>query len=120
VPHSPPVPDTLLTVVETDAYLAKAGKLMSEAERLEIVNTLAADPECGEVIRGGGGIRKARFGLSGRGKRGGARVVYFYHSRRIPAFLLTVFAKNERSDLTQDEINQLAKAVKLIAKTYGE
>lgn len=84
-----------------------------------IVNELAADPERGDVIPEGGGIRKARFAAEGRGKRGGVRVIYYYHGRRMPLFLLAVFAKNERSDLSRDEVHRLAKAVKVIARAYG-
>ena len=113
------VPNALLTVVETNAYLAKAARILSAGERSEIVDTLASDPQCGDVVPGGGGIRKVRFGAKGKGKRGGVRVIYYYHSRRMPLFLLTVFGKNEKSDLSQGEIRQLAKAVKQIPSTYG-
>lgn len=110
---------TLISVVETAAYLAEARRIMSEEERAAVVDLVAADPTCGELIPGGGGIRKVRIGLVGRGKRGGARVIYFHHSARIPVFLLTVFAKNERSDLSRAEVRAFAKAVKAISKTYG-
>ncbi len=91
----------LLTVVETASYLADAKRLLDEEDRVAIVDTLAVDPEQGDLIRDGRGIRKARFGLRGRGKRGGVRVIYFYHSPRMPVFLLALFAKNERADLTK-------------------
>jgi hypothetical protein len=104
---------------QTTAYLRKAERIMTEDERMSVVDLVAADPECGDLIPEGGGIRKVRVGIGGRGKRGGARVVYFYHSRRLPVFLLTMFAKNERADLTRIEVHQLAKAVRAIAKAYG-
>jgi len=59
---------------------------------------LARDPECGEIIQGTGGVRKVRVALPGRGKSGGARVIYYFHSERLPVFALTVFAKNEKAD----------------------
>jgi hypothetical protein len=93
--------------------------MMTEDERSAVVDLVAADPECGDRIPEGGGIRKVRVGLGGRGKRGGARVIYFYHHDRMPVFLLTAFAKNERVDLARTEIHELAKAVKAIAKSYG-
>jgi len=92
---------------------------MTEEERWAVVDMVAADPQCGDLIREGGGIRKLRFATGGRGKRGGVRIVYYFHSRRMPVFLLTVFAKNERADLTRDEVHILAKAVKAIARAYG-
>ena len=109
----------LITVVETASFLHDAEKLLTENERREVVDLLAADPRCGDVIPGGGGIRKVRFALAGRGKRGGARVIYFFHSRDMPVFVLALFAKNERSDLSRAEINALAKAMKTLVKQYG-
>lgn len=68
----------LITVVETGPYLADAERLLTADERAQVVNMIAAEPECGDIIRGGGGVRKVRVGLEGRGKRGGARVIYFF------------------------------------------
>ncbi len=80
---------------------------------------IAADPLAGVLIRGSGGVRKRRFGLDGRGKRGGARVIYYYHDDRLPVFLLTVFAKNEQSDLSPAEIAALRKLVMVLVDSYG-
>ena len=80
---------------------------------------VAADPECGALIQGGGGLRKVRFGVGGRGKRGGVRIIYYYHSPSIPVFLLTVFAKNERDDLSRRELNRLAEVARQIARGDG-
>ena len=92
---------------------------MSEAERRMVIDLIAAAPLAGDLIPEGGGIRKLRVPASGRGKRGGGRVIYYYHSERLPVFLLAAFAKNERADLTLDERHQLAAAVKPLAETYG-
>ncbi len=119
MPHNELMVSRLITVVETTAYLAKSAKLLSDEERNDVVDELATDPELGDLIREGGGLRKVRFGIGGRGKRGGVRVIYYYHSRRLPVFLLAIFAKNERSDLTRDEVHRLARAIKAIAKSYG-
>ena len=81
---------------------------------MAVVHALAANPELGVLIPEGGGIRKARFAIQGRGKRGGVRVIYYYRHANLPIYLLTVFAKNERSDLTKSEIHLLATAVKKI------
>ena len=100
------------TVVETPAYLAHAERLFTPAERIAIVDRIATDPECGVLIPRGGGIRKVRFAFGGRGKSGGARVVYFLAGEQLPIFLLTVFAKNEKSDLSPKERETLAASVK--------
>lgn len=107
------------TVVETPAYLAKAEPLLSETERADIITAVAKDPEAGVLIRGSGGVRKLRHGRQSRGKSGGVRVVYFYHDERLPLFLLAVFAKNERANLSRAEINQLAGICRLIRASYG-
>jgi hypothetical protein len=77
--------------------------------------TLAADPTAGALIPGGGGLRKLRIGLSGRGKRGGARVIYYYFNEDEPVFLLDVYAKNEADDLSAGELADLAAIAKAIA-----
>jgi hypothetical protein len=70
------------------------------------------------LVPGAGGIRKLRWGLEGRGKRGGARVIYFFASSDVPLFALTMFAKNERADLTQDDRNAFRRLTKALVETY--
>src|ERR1700712_3940263 len=74
------------TVVETPSYLAEAERLFSLQERAAIVDRLAADPTCGVVVPGGGGIRKVRFGFGARGKSGGARIIYLFSGADLPVF----------------------------------
>jgi hypothetical protein len=107
------------TVVETPTYLASANKLFSEEERADIVAMLAADPECGDLIRGTGGFRKVRVARKGMGKSGGARVVFIWRNQRFPIFLITVFAKNQKENLSMAERNTLRKRANSIFETYG-
>lgn len=79
---------------------------------------LASDPTCGVVIPGCGGLRKVRFGFGGRGKRGGARIIYLFGGRDIPVFLIAAFAKNEKADLTAAERNALGGMVADMIATY--
>ena len=106
----------LVSVIETPTYLADARKLLTEEERAAIVDLVAAAPECGDLIQGGGGIRKVRVPVAGRGKRGGARLIYFFHSTSLPIFLLAIFAKNQRANVSAAEIKALAKVVKDIGR----
>jgi hypothetical protein len=99
-------------------YLKVAEAIFSEAERERIVSVVAADPECGEVMRGTGGFRKVRVGRSGMGKRGGARVVYILRGDAFPIFLVTAYAKNEKENLTKKERNDLAKRADEIFARY--
>lgn len=107
----------LMTVAELPEYQRRAGKLLSEDERQDLVSYLAAFPKDGDLIRGTGGVRKLRWRRSGKGQSGGVRVIYYFHSERMPLYLLTVFAKNERADLTQKERNELSKLVEVLVKT---
>jgi hypothetical protein len=89
----------LVSVIETDAYLSKAEKIMSAVEREAVVLMISEGPTIGDVIPGTNGLRKVRIPLYGRGKRGGGRVIYWYYNAGYPAILMWAFAKNEASDL---------------------
>ncbi|MBR1215058.1 type II toxin-antitoxin system RelE/ParE family toxin [Bradyrhizobium sp. JYMT SZCCT0180] len=106
------------TVVETPSYLADAERLFSPSERMAIVDRLASDPTCGVVIPGSGGIRKVRFGFGARGKSGGARIIYLFSGSSLPVFVLAVFAKNEKANLSQAERNALASMVGDLIEDY--
>ncbi len=106
------------TVVETPSYLADAERLFSPDERAAVVDRLAADPRCGVVIPGSGGIRKVRFGFGGRGKSGGARIIYLFSGENLPVFVLAVFAKNEKANLSATERNVLTKMVADMIESY--
>ena len=103
------------TVVETEAYLrdAKSAK-MTEDERTAAVDLIAADPEVGDVMQGTGGVRKVRLAGHGKGKSGGYRIVYYFGGGDIPIFLLTVFGKGEKANLTQGERNALRQMTALL------
>lgn len=101
----------LLTVAELPSYLRVADKLLGEDERKEIVQYLALHPSAGVLIQGTGGVRKLRWSREGRGKSGGVRVVYYFHSEHMPLYLLTMFAKNERANLTAAERSVLSRLV---------
>lgn len=107
------------TVVETPDYLNDANALgLTEAERDSIVSWIASNPEAGDLIAGTGGARKVRFAGRGKGKSGGYRVITFYSGSDIPVFLLNVFAKNEKTDLTANERNTLKRVLSDLAKAY--
>ena len=101
----------LLTVAETPEYIRLAEKLLSEEERRDVLSYLAAHPKAGDLMEGTGGVRKLRWGRGGRGKSGGVRVIYYVHSEAMPLYLLTLFAKNERANLSKAERNALADMV---------
>ena len=93
---------------------------MTEDERYELVMFLGATPDAGDVIPGTGGVRKLRWSAKGKGKRGGVRVIYYFHSEAFPVFLLTVYAKNQQANLTKAERNELKQLVPLLVKSYSK
>lgn len=101
----------LTTVTELPEYIRHANELLNEAERKSVIDYLAAHPRAGDIMEGTGGIRKLRWARGGKGKSGGVRIIYYYHNQRIPLYLLTVFGKNEKSNITKSERNELAKLV---------
>jgi hypothetical protein len=110
----------LLTVAELPEYLRTAGKLQADADRRAVVDYLAAHPKAGDLIEGTGGVRKLRWARDGRGKSGGVRVIYYFHSDAMPLYLLTMFAKNERANLSKAERNELAGLVDLLVQVWFE
>ncbi len=110
----------LTTVTELPEYIRCANELLNETERKSVIDYLAAHPRAGDLMEGTGGIRKLRWGSGGKGKSGGVRVIYYYHDHRIPLYLLTVFGKNEKPNITKSERNELAKLVELLVRTALE
>ena len=107
-----------ITVIETPEFVSAIRKLISDENRTLLVDYLAYHPTAGDLIPGTGGVRKLRWGLEGRGKRGGARVVYFYHDPDVPIFALTAYAKNERADLSQQDRNDFRKLTALLVRIF--
>lgn len=110
----------LLTVAETPEYIRLAEKLLTEDERRDVLTYLAAHPKAGDLMEGTGGVRKLRWGRGGRGKSGGVRVIYYVHSDAMPLYLLTLFAKNERANLSKAERNELADLVDMLVGIWLE
>ena len=110
----------LLTIAELPEYLRSAAKLLADTERRAIIDHLAAHPAAGDLIEGTGGVRKLRWARDGRGKSGGVRVIYYFHSEAMPLYLLTMFAKNERTNLSKAERNELAGLVDLLVQIWLE
>ena len=109
--------DRLQTVVETEPFLRRAKAIMTDEDREGIVVFLAANPEAGISL--GGGLRKVRVARDGGGKSGGYRTLYVFGGSHVPLFLLTVFAKNEKDNLTKAEQAAAVELSKKLIATYG-
>lgn len=99
-------------LVETFTFTKQITALLSDDEYRDFQSRLAANPELGALIRGGGGIRKVRVAVGTRGKSGGARVIYYWAVRRNVIVLLFAYPKNVAADLTPKQVSQLANVVK--------
>jgi len=110
----------MITIVELREYIRNAEKLLTQDERTELINHIAQHPTAGVLLSGTNGVRKLRWKRKGIGKSGGVRVVYYYYSDKVPLFLLTVFGKSGKENLTKAERNELAKLTKLLIDYYGK
>ena len=86
----------------------------------DLQEALVNRPDLGDLIQGSDGLRKVRWNLRGNGKSGGVRVITFYSGPPVPVFLLTVFGKGEKSNLSHDERNELRKILKTLVDRYQE
>ncbi len=109
-----------VTVAETESFQKKVGRLLFENEKAELIAYLSMHPNAGVLIKGAGGIRKLRWARSGRGKSGGVRVIYYFHSQEMPLYLLTLFGKNEKANISREEINNLSRMVKELVKYWSQ
>lgn len=100
---------SLATVVEFHEFSRRAAKLLTAEEREALILQIASERDAWPVIEGSGGLRKARFGFGGRGKSAGARIVYYFHCEGCPTYLIAIFAKNEKTDLSAEELAVLKK-----------
>lgn len=100
-------------------FVAAVRKLIDETERSSLILFQAFNPEAGDLVPGTGGVRKLRWALEGRGKRGGARVIYYFHSERIPLFIMTAYAKNVRDDISDADRNDMKQFVKMLVQERG-
>jgi hypothetical protein len=108
----------LQTVIELDTFIKRAKAIMSDEERTQIVTYLAANPEAGVPL--GGGLRKVRIPREGGGKSGGYRTLYVFGGRHMPLILVTVFAKNEKDNLSSVELAAAVALSKKLVSSYGE
>lgn len=96
----------MFTVIETALFQKQVADVWSEADRLEFISFIAANPEAGDVIPGADGARKVRWTVAGKGKRGGARVVYFNITAEEIVLLVAVYTKADKANILPKEIKR--------------
>ena len=107
-----------VTVVEVEPFPTRARDVWSEDGRLEFIDFIARHPTAGDLVPGAGGVRKVRWSRTGMGKRGGVRVIYYYCDDAVPVFLLTVYTKGKKDDLTPQERTAIGRQAKELKAHY--
>jgi hypothetical protein len=103
---------THMEFIETPTFTRMVTTLLSDDEYRELQNELEENPERGDLIKGGGGIRKLRYAAQGRGKSGGVRVIYYWVKDSHLIYMLVVYPKSKKDDLTDKETAILREFVK--------
>ena len=96
-----------MVIVETSVFTRQVQKLLSDDEYRQLQIELICRPEMGAIIPGSGGLRKVRWSMPGRGKRSGARVIYYWAVTQDRLLMLLMYPKNEQEDMTQAQIKTL-------------
>ena len=107
-----------VSVIEFAAFRRSANELLSADEQEALINLIAYTPMVGDLIPDSGGLRKLRIGRNGIGKRGGARVIYYFHNTTIPVLLLALYAKNERVNLSANETREMRSLVEKVVTRW--
>ena len=107
-------------MIEFAGYRRRATELLTAGQRDAVIDLVAYEPTCGDIIPGSGGLRKVRIGRDGIGKRGGTRVVYYFYNEDFPILLLALYAKNEKNDLTTAEKREFAASMREIVRQWKE
>jgi hypothetical protein len=103
-----------MVFIETPVFTRLVTTALSDRDYVAFQQKLADQPDAGQLIQGGTGIRKVRWVGPGIGKRAGFRVIYFWRKAHDQIYLLYLFAKNERADLTRAQVKQLAEAARAL------
>lgn len=107
------------SVLTTSTFETQAKRVgLTDDELDAIIWAIAADPESGAVIRGTGGARKLRFAGRGHGKSGGYRTIHYFGGTDVPVFLLGIYGKGSKANLTDAERNDLARILPELADVY--
>jgi hypothetical protein len=101
----------MYTVVETPMFVKLVDKLLGESERAQLTSFIAANPETGSVVPGSGGVRKMRWGLPGLGKQGGVRVIYFNRLPDGEIWLLLIYGKSERDNISASILKMIKEEI---------
>jgi hypothetical protein len=97
--------------IETSAFTKRVTGYLTDDEYLGLQMFLLERPDAGQIVRGTGGVRKLRWAMTGRGKSGGLRVIYYWRVSNDEIWLLTMYSKNERENISSHILKQIAEEI---------
>lgn len=107
-------------MAELPQFVKEAIRILGDIQHERLIEFLAFNPTAGVVVPDTGGIRKLRWSVAGRGKRGGARVIYYFHNDAVPILALDIYAKNEAENISPAQKKALRKIVAAVVKNTGD
>ena len=111
--------DYPITIAQTKGFENQASQIFTPEELIDFINHLAYNPDEGMVIPGTGGIRKIRWAAKNKGKSHAARVIYYFRDLNMPLYLLTIYSKGEKIDLTASEKKKMERYVDEIVQEHS-
>ena len=100
-----------MVIVETPVFTKRVLDILSDDEYKDLQYFIAANPAAGDIIPGSNGLRKLRWSINGKGKRGGSRIIYYWIKPKDTVLMLFLFKKNEQSNLTMDQLKRLRSII---------
>lgn len=110
----------MIAVVETEEFLDDVKGVLSEGEHDALIQYVAQYPEAGDLIPETGGLRKLRWSARGKGRRGGSRVIYYFHNLEVPVFLMAIYMKAVQSDLSPAQRKALTRQLRALKADWKE
>ena len=103
--------NAVMEFIEATAFTKYVYDYLAEDEYLGLQSFFLQNPEAGKIVRGSGGVRKVRWAITGKGKSGGVRVIYYFKKQDDEIWLLTIYSKSEVESIPAHVLRQIAKEI---------
>jgi mRNA-degrading endonuclease RelE of RelBE toxin-antitoxin system len=103
--------NSIMELIEATAFTKYVYDYLTEDEYLGLQSFLLQNPEAGKIVRGSGGVRKVRWAITGKGKSGGVRVIYYFKKQDDEIWLLTIYSKSEVESIPAHVLRQIAREI---------
>jgi hypothetical protein len=97
--------------IETSTFIKILPSYLSDDDYRGLQSYLLQKPDAGDIVRGSGGVRKVRWAVSGRGKSGGIRAIYYWKKSEHEIWMPTIYSKSERATISDNVLKQIAEAI---------